>query len=154
MPKHHAKKNDAQPEKFRGAYERLEQVIGCKWSVSVLEAVRSGVNRPGALEKHIAGISTKVLSERLRRLTEYGLLSKKSYAEIPPRTEYALTTDGATLVDVIARIHELDAAIAARSAERPERTERTKRARPPGSGTNHTAGKKPKTGAWDETIWP
>lgn len=93
----------------RGAYERLEQVIGCKWSVSVLEAVRLGVNRPGALEKRIAGISTKVLSERLRRLTNYGLLDKKSFAEIPPRTEYALTPAGDALVEIIARIHDLDA---------------------------------------------
>jgi DNA-binding HxlR family transcriptional regulator len=93
----------------RGAYERLEQVIGCKWSVSVLEAVRQGVNRPGALEKHIDGISTKVLSERLRRLSEYGLLNKKSFAEVPPRTEYTLTPAGTALVKIIAGIHELDA---------------------------------------------
>lgn len=93
----------------RRAYERLEQVIGCKWSVSVLDAVRRGVNRPGALEKSIEGISTKVLSERLRRLTDYGLLEKKSYAEVPPRTEYSLTETGIALTDIIARIHELDA---------------------------------------------
>jgi DNA-binding HxlR family transcriptional regulator len=65
----------------RSDYERLEQVVGCKWSVSVLEAVRQGVNRPGALERCIEGISTKVLSERLRKLTDYGLLNKQSYAE-------------------------------------------------------------------------
>ena len=48
------------------AYRKLEDVVGCKWSVSVLLAVGEGVNRPGALERHIEGISTKVLSERLR----------------------------------------------------------------------------------------
>lgn len=117
MPKNKDEKNSRAAEKVvdlksaRGAYERLEQVIGCKWSVSVLEAVRLGVNRPGALEKGIEGISTKVLSERLRRLTDYGLLDKKSYAEIPPRTEYALTPSGAALVDIIARIHDLDSRI-------------------------------------------
>jgi DNA-binding HxlR family transcriptional regulator len=70
MPEDHDKKISSDLGKARGAYERLEQVIGCKWSVSVLEAVRLGVSRPGALEKRIAGISTKVLSERLRRLTD------------------------------------------------------------------------------------
>ena len=47
----------------------LEDVVGCKWSVSVLQAVAAGVTGRGALERHLAGISTKVLSERLRTLT-------------------------------------------------------------------------------------
>ena len=62
--------------KSRKDYECLEQVIGCKWSVSVLVSVQEGIERPGVLERHIAGISTKVLSERLRKLTAYGLLNK------------------------------------------------------------------------------
>lgn len=57
--------------KMRKDYECLEQVIGCKWSVSVLKAVEAGVDRPGALERAIKGISTKILSERLRKLTGY-----------------------------------------------------------------------------------
>lgn len=56
---------------MRKDYECLEQVIGCKWSVSVLKAVEAGVDRPGALERAIKGISTKILSERLRKLTGY-----------------------------------------------------------------------------------
>lgn len=88
-------------------YRCLEEVVGCKWSVSVLEAIASGIVRPGALERHTAGISTKVLSERLRKLTAYGLQSKQSYAELPPRTEYALTTRGRKLAR-IAQIHALD----------------------------------------------
>jgi DNA-binding HxlR family transcriptional regulator len=93
------------------AYRQLEDVIGCKWSVSVLQAVAAGVNRPGALERHIAGISTKVLSERLRKLTRYGLLDKRAYAEVPPRTEYALTAHGQRLLRIIGQIRALDEAI-------------------------------------------
>jgi DNA-binding HxlR family transcriptional regulator len=92
----------------RKSYERLEQVIGCKWSVSVLEALRLGINRPGMLERSIEGISTKVLSERLRKLTAYGLLERHVYAELPPRTEYVLTETGKALLDIIGKIHELD----------------------------------------------
>ena len=92
----------------RRNYERLEQVVGCKWSVSVLIAVRGGINRPGALERSIEGISKKVLSERLRKLTNYGLLEKRNFAEIPPRTEYLLTPKGDKLVEIIGQIHELD----------------------------------------------
>ncbi len=93
----------------REGYQRLEDVIVCKWSVSVLEAVRKGINRPGALEAHIEGISTKVLSERLRKLTDYGLLDKRVFAEVPPRTEYALTRYGAALGDILSRIQGLEA---------------------------------------------
>ena len=60
------------------------------------------------LERHIDGISAKVLSERLRKLTVYGLLEKHSFAEIPPRTEYTLTVLGKKLVSIIQQIHELD----------------------------------------------
>lgn len=98
--------------KSRKSYERLEKVIGCKWSVSVLEAVRLGIKRPGTLERSIDGISTKVLSERLRRLTDYGLLEKHIFAEVPPRTEYTLTEAGESLVSIISQIHELDQKIA------------------------------------------
>ena len=92
-------------------YRRLEEVVGCKWSVSVLLAVREGINRPGVLERHIAGISTKVLSERLRKLTAYGLLEKHSYPEVPPRTEYSLTATGKRLIKIIIQIQDLDADI-------------------------------------------
>ena len=90
-------------------YQKLEDVIGCKWSVSVLLAIEAGINRPGMLERHIDGISAKVLSEHLRKLTVYGLLEKHSFAEIPPRTEYTLTVLGKKLISIIQQIHELDA---------------------------------------------
>lgn len=95
-------------QRTRSEYTRLEDVIGCKWSVSVLLAVGQGICRPGALERHIAGISTKVLSERLRKLGDYGLLEKQVFAEVPPRTEYRLTPMGVKLVDIIGQIQQLD----------------------------------------------
>ncbi|TAJ51789.1 MAG: transcriptional regulator [Nevskiaceae bacterium] len=90
------------------AYRCLEDVIGCKWSVSVLIAADEGVNRPGAMVRHIPALSTKVLNERLRKLVRYGLLEKRSYPELPPRTEYHLTTFGREVMALVARIRELD----------------------------------------------
>ena len=66
------------------------------------------MTRPGALERHIDGISTKVLSERLRKLTAYSLLDKRSFPEVPPRTEYSLTRSGKRLITIIRKIQELD----------------------------------------------
>lgn len=92
------------------AYRCLEDVIGCKWSLSVLMAAAEGVVRPGAMERHIPGISTKVLNERLRRLTAYGLLQQQRHAEVPPRTEYALTDFGVRVVALVGQLRALDAA--------------------------------------------
>ena len=57
----------------------LEDVIGCRWTISVLSAVASGVNRPGALERHIQGISAKVLSDRLKHFHRAGILERIQY---------------------------------------------------------------------------
>lgn len=105
--KSNAKKGSGATSK-EAAYRCLEDVVGCKWSVSVLLAIGDGVVRPGALERHIPEISTKVLSERLRKLLAYGLLQRQQFAESPPRTEYALTAFGREVVEVVVRIRHLD----------------------------------------------
>lgn len=96
------------PSRNQSVYRKLEDVVGCKWSVSVLLAICAGTCRPGALERDIDGISKKVLSERLRKLTAYGLLKKKSFPEVPPRTEYSLTPSGKKLIKIIQQIQSLD----------------------------------------------
>ncbi len=72
----------------------LEDVLGCRWTVSVLRAVSKGVRRPGALERHIDGISTKVLGDRLKQFTKAGIFERVVYPEIPPRVEYKLSEFG------------------------------------------------------------
>jgi len=72
----------------------LEDVIGCRWTISVLRAVSKGVRRPGALERHIDGISTKVLGDRLKHFTKAGIFERFVYPEIPPRVEYKLAEFG------------------------------------------------------------
>lgn len=100
-------------------YAQLEDVVGCKWSVSILGTVAAGIKRPGALERHIEGISTKVLSERLRKLTAYGLLTRHVFAEVPPRTEYALTPNGEKLISIIEQIKQLNGEIRAAGTGTP-----------------------------------
>ncbi len=96
------------PRSGQNVYRCLEDVIGCKWSVSVLIALRDGVLRPSEIERHIDGISTKVLNERLRKLLKYDLVVQQRFAESPPRTEYRLTPFGKELTDLIERIRALD----------------------------------------------
>lgn len=85
----------------------LEDVIGCRWTISVLRAVSDGVTRPGALERHVSGISAKVLADRLRRFTRAGIFERVQYPEIPPRVEYRLTAFGKKFVRLLRSIEEL-----------------------------------------------
>lgn len=90
------------------AARMVEDIVGCKWSLAVLDRVRHGVLRPGAIEASLPGLSTKVMNERLRKLVRYGILSRTAYAEVPPRVEYALTTFGGRFARVLDDIAALD----------------------------------------------
>ena len=46
-----------------GVAGMLEGVLGCKWSLTVLGLVRQGVCRPGAMQRSVPGLSTKVLNQ-------------------------------------------------------------------------------------------
>ena len=87
----------------------LEEVIGCRWTISVLGAVAKGVRRPGALEKHIEGISAKVLSDRLRQFTRAGIFERVQFPEIPPRVEYRLTDFGRKFMRLLQEVERLQA---------------------------------------------
>jgi DNA-binding HxlR family transcriptional regulator len=52
------------------------------------------VLRFGELKKCVSQISSKVLSERLKKLERDGYISKKIFAEVPIRVEYQLTSLG------------------------------------------------------------
>ncbi|MEU3602470.1 helix-turn-helix domain-containing protein [Streptomyces sp. NPDC006798] len=66
------------------------------WNPVVLRSLRDGPHRPSDLRRHIGGISSKVLTETLRRLTADGLVERR--AATPSRVEYALTDLGRTLL--------------------------------------------------------
>lgn len=72
----------------------VEDIVGCKWSLAILGLVRDGVRRPGEMERAVPGLSKKVLNERLRKLQRFGIVTRRAYAEIPPRVEYRLTPYG------------------------------------------------------------
>ncbi|MDE6582061.1 MAG: helix-turn-helix transcriptional regulator [Duncaniella sp.] len=70
-----------------------------KWSMLVLCVLAENEStRFSAIGKAIPDISPKVLTETLRGLESDGLISRRLYAEIPPRTEYSLTTLGRSLM--------------------------------------------------------
>lgn len=90
----------------------LEDIIGCKWSLSVLALVRDGVARPGAMQRAVDGLSTKVLNERLRKLQRYGIIEKTVFPVTPPHVEYRLTVFGGRFAKLLDEVSTLQAAMA------------------------------------------
>lgn len=72
--------------------------IGDKWSVLLVQNLREGPVRFGALRRQIGDISQRMLSETLRHLQRDGLISRKVYPTVPPSVEYALTDLGRSLL--------------------------------------------------------
>ncbi|MGV9910513.1 winged helix-turn-helix transcriptional regulator [Streptomyces tendae] len=68
------------------------------WNAVVLWALRDGPRRPVELRERIGGISSKVLTETLRRLQSNGLVDRLADPEAPSRVEYRLTALGRTLL--------------------------------------------------------
>lgn len=79
---------------------RTLDAAGEWWSPLILRDVHLGITRFDELRRDL-GISRKVLSERLERLVEQGVLARRAYSEHPPRHDYLLTKKGRELVDVL-----------------------------------------------------
>ncbi len=80
---------------------RTAEIISGKWTLLIIRDLAAGVKRFNQLERSLNGISPKTLSERLRSLEEEGVITRQTFAEVPPRVEYSLTEKGLDLVHVI-----------------------------------------------------
>ena len=81
-------------------------LISDRWKVLVLRDLLSGTKRFGELKKSIGSISQKVLTSNLRSMEEDGLLTRKVYAEVPPRVEYTLTELGKSLRPILCAMQQ------------------------------------------------
>ena len=81
--------------------ETTLSLIGDKWKVLILRDLMPGTKRFGELKKSIGSVSQKVLTAQLRDMEANGLISRKVYAEVPPRVEYALTELGQSLKPIL-----------------------------------------------------
>ena len=72
-----------------------------KWKALLLCHLYDEPKRFLELQRIVHGISHKVLNEKLKELENDGLISKKVYAEIPPKVEYTLTPKGKEMTKII-----------------------------------------------------
>ena len=86
--------------------DETAKIIGNKWTSLIIRDLGTGRRRFNELERSLDGISPKTLSERLRRLEAEGIITRRCYAEVPPRVEYDLTEKGLALLPVIDSMRE------------------------------------------------
>ena len=90
--------------------ETTLSLIGDKWKILIIRELSGGTKRFGELRKSVGQISQKVLTENLREMQADALVSRKAYAEVPPRVEYSLTVVGMSLKPVLAALKKWGAA--------------------------------------------
>jgi DNA-binding HxlR family transcriptional regulator len=95
--------------------ERALARVGDRWTLLVVDALLDGPKRYTELADAVPGIAANILSSRLRRLEQEGLVVATPYSDRPPRSRYELTSDGRELAGALALL----AAWAARSEGLP-----------------------------------
>lgn len=76
-------------------------LIDSKWKSCLLDELRHGPMRPSELHKALPEATPRVLDLQLKELVDDGLVAKTIYPELPPRSEYAITPLGTTLIPII-----------------------------------------------------
>ena len=80
-------------------------LVGDEWNLLIIQQALQGVTRFGELKTRLP-ISNSVLTSRLNRLTEVGILRRHAYQDRPVRFEYLLTTRGRALWPIMLCIWE------------------------------------------------
>jgi DNA-binding HxlR family transcriptional regulator len=79
---------------------RTWSVIGERWTMMILRECFRGERRYDHFRSKL-GLGSNVLNDRLRLLTDEGVLERVPYQDNPPRHEYRLTAKGADLYPVL-----------------------------------------------------
>ncbi|MBK7944621.1 MAG: helix-turn-helix transcriptional regulator [Flavobacteriales bacterium] len=86
---------------YYNPFEFAMAFIGGTWKAPVLYRLKKDKQRYSELKKSMPHISDRQLAATLRELEKHGMITRKVYAEVPPRTEYALTKLGERAIPVI-----------------------------------------------------
>lgn len=93
-------------ESRSGCVAAAMEIIGNKWTALILRDLYAGPKRFTELEKSVGKINPRTLSQRLDDLEQHGIITKKHFAEVPPRIEYTLTPKGEDLIPVLRQMAE------------------------------------------------
>lgn len=81
-------------------------LVSKRWFSDVLFCIEEGNNRFKLIKDDLKFISDTILSDRLKLLERYGLITRTDFDEIPPKVEYALTEKGEELSALLGKMCE------------------------------------------------
>lgn len=84
---------------------RAAQLFGDHWTLLLLRDLAQGSRRFQEL-LHSTGMSPAVLSNRLRHLESAGVITRRQFAEVPPRVEYTLTEMGLAALPLVDQLRQ------------------------------------------------
>jgi DNA-binding HxlR family transcriptional regulator len=84
---------------------RSLEVVGERWTLLLVRSIMQGVRRFDDLQAH-TGVTRSVLTSRLRRMVDEGVLERRPYQDRPPRFEYVLTEKGLGLWTVVEHLRQ------------------------------------------------
>jgi DNA-binding HxlR family transcriptional regulator len=90
----------------------VESIVGCKWSVRLLQLCAEAHSRPSAFLRACPGLSAKVMNERLQKMIRFGIVERTVRGEKPPvEVEYLLTPFGRRFLKIIDEVRSLQEAV-------------------------------------------
>ncbi|AYC32124.1 transcriptional regulator [Pseudomonas cavernae] len=90
----------------------VESIVGCKWSVRLLQLCAEGCQRPSAFLRACPGLSSKVMNERWQKMLRFGIVQRAVHGEKPPvEVEYRLTPFGQRFLGLLEEVRRLQEAV-------------------------------------------
>jgi DNA-binding HxlR family transcriptional regulator len=89
------------PIELNCGLDLVKEVLYGKWKVHLIYFISQGLKRPSELQRKIPRATRRVLNVQLNQLEDHGLISKKIYAQLPPKVEYTLTRIGRSVLPIV-----------------------------------------------------
>jgi DNA-binding HxlR family transcriptional regulator len=106
------KESESQDGKRIPVASMVESIVGCKWSIRILQLCAEGHNRPGMVLRACPGLSAKVMNERWRKMIRFGIMRRTVYGIKPPvEVEYQLTPFGRRFLKILDEVRKLQVAV-------------------------------------------
>ena len=88
-------------DEYRCSLQLAIDILGGKWKMRIIWYLLEDTQRFSDFSKRIPDITQKTLTQQLRELEDKDIISRKIYAQVPPKVEYRLTEYGYQLSDIL-----------------------------------------------------
>lgn len=104
--------SESQESKRIPVASMVESIVGCKWSIRILQLCAEGHTRPGMVLRACPGLSAKVMNERWRKMVSFGIMRRKVFGIKPPvEVQYQLTPFGRRFLRILDEVRRLQEAV-------------------------------------------